>query len=99
VATEITALGVRENDETLLRGVAREVAVLAPAANYRTANGNERIRYSTLPDGPKQTEIHSTIRANEGNGQATNAKTSPNSPGRLPKLEGIDYKRAALEYP
>src|SRR5258706_1615716 len=97
VANEITALGVRENDETLLRGVAREVAVLAPAANYRTAHG--WIPYSTLPGGPKQTKIHSIIKANEGNGQATNAKASPDSPGRLPKLEGIDYKRAALEYP
>jgi SAM-dependent methyltransferase/glycosyltransferase involved in cell wall biosynthesis len=97
VANEITALGIRDNEETLLRGVAREVAVLAPAANYRTANGNERILYSTLPDGPKQTEI-SSIRS-RGNGQATNAQAPPDSPGRLPKLEGIDYKRAALEYP
>jgi glycosyltransferase involved in cell wall biosynthesis/SAM-dependent methyltransferase len=101
VAHEITALGIRENDDTLLRGVAREVAALAPAANYRTATrrGNERMPDPTLPGGPKQTEIHSTMRFREGNGQATSSQASPDSPGRLPKLEGIDYKRAALEYP
>jgi SAM-dependent methyltransferase/glycosyltransferase involved in cell wall biosynthesis len=99
VAKEISALGIRENDETLLRGVAREVAMLAPAANYRTASGNERMPDSTLPGAPKQTEIQSTPTFREGNGQATSSNASPESPGRLPKLEGIDYKRAALEYP
>ena len=99
LANEITALGIRENDETLLRGVAREVAVLAPTTNYRTASRNERMPDSTLPGGPKQTEIHSTVRFREGNGQVTSSKASPESPGRLPKLDGIDYKRAALEYP
>jgi len=99
VANEITALGIQENDDALLRGVAREVAMLAPAANYKTASGNERMPDSTLLGGPKQTEIHSTVRFREGNGQATSSNASPESPGRLPKLEGIDYKRAALEYP
>ena len=99
VADEITSLGIRKDDDRLLRSVATEVAVLAPAANYRTASGNERMPDSTLRFGPKQTEIHSTVRFREGNGQATSLKASQESPGRLPKLAGIDYKRAALDYP
>jgi len=54
---------------------------------------------STLQGTRKQTESHSTVRFREGNGRPTSSKASPESPGRLPKLEGIDYKRAALEYP
>jgi glycosyltransferase involved in cell wall biosynthesis/SAM-dependent methyltransferase len=99
VANEITALAIRENNETMLRGVAREVAVLAPIANCRTASGNERMPELTLPGGPKQTGSHSAARFREGNGQPTNSKPAQEPPGRLPKLEGIDYKRAALEYP
>ena len=101
VVNEITALGVRGNDETFLRDVAWEVAVLAPAANYRnpTRRGNERMPDSTLTSGPKPTESHSTVKFRQGNGQPTSSKAAPESSGRLPKLEGIDYKRAALEYP
>src|SRR4029077_9761967 len=59
----------------------------------------ERMPDSTSPGGRKQKEIHTRVSFREGNGQATNSMTSPDSPGRLPKLAGIDYKRAALEYP
>jgi len=101
VASEITALGIRENDEKLLRGVAQEVAVLAPAANYRTLTrrGTERTPDSTLSGGPKQTEVLPAASFRADNGQAGSSQASPDSHGRLPKLEGIDYKRAALEYP
>lgn len=101
LANEITALGIRGNHETILRGVAREVAVLAPAANYKTQTHRsvEWMGKSTLPGSPKQTASHSELRLRDGNGQPSSSKLATESPGRLPKLEGIDYKRSALEYP
>jgi glycosyltransferase involved in cell wall biosynthesis/SAM-dependent methyltransferase len=84
VAREMSLLGVRANDEALLRGVAEEVAVLAPAAEVpgafvksggRVENGNRQVKLKA-PEKPASV-----------------------SPGRLPKIEGIDYKRAALNYP
>jgi len=80
VTDEMLSLGVRANDEALLRSVAGEVALLAPAAEFSLDATNKV----------------------SGNGHATPkplAKLSVDSPGRLPKIEGIDYKRAALEYP
>jgi glycosyltransferase involved in cell wall biosynthesis/SAM-dependent methyltransferase len=81
VADEMSSLGVRANDEALLRGVAREVAVLAPA--------------------PEVANVKSLLntKAVSGNGHSTPAKPEIDAPGRLPKIEGVDYKRAALEYP
>lgn len=35
----------------------------------------------------------------QSNGHQKSSESRPKSDGRLPKLEGIDYKRAALEYP
>jgi glycosyltransferase involved in cell wall biosynthesis/SAM-dependent methyltransferase len=86
VADEMSILGVRTTNEALLRGVAQEVAVLAPTA--------------PLPDVapvPKKNQANKA----SGNGYSTSTSTKPaaDAPGRLPKLEGIDYKRAALEYP
>jgi len=99
LANEIAALGIRANDETLLRGVAREVAELAPAVSPGSANGNERMTETTLRVSPGQTVSNSSVRFGGGNGQPANSNSATDSPGRLPKLEGIDYKRAALEYP
>ncbi len=41
----------------------------------------------------------SNARAGTGNGHLRSSQPPTETPGRLPKLEGIDYKRAALEYP
>ncbi|MGH9871899.1 MAG: methyltransferase domain-containing protein [Pyrinomonadaceae bacterium] len=82
VADEISSLGVRAQDEALLRSVAKEVAVIAPTVFDRTVSGLESHR-----------------RDNDGNGAGTSSNAVVNGPGRLPKLEGIDYKDAALNYP
>lgn len=84
VADEMSLLGVRANDEALLRGVAREVAVLAPAPEFAefTPVLKERTTNMAL-----------------GNGRSRPTEPATDAPGRLPKIEGIDYKRAALEYP
>src|ERR1043166_1144557 len=85
VATEISSLGPRTNNEALLLSVAREVATLVPAdlntdlARVRTNGGKSRTQ--------NKAELQN------------NSAATPGSPGRLPNLEGIDYKRAALEYP
>ena len=99
VAKEISLLGVRPNDDSLLRGVAEEVALLAPL-NYEGAPVPERMPDSTYPGSPKQPDGHSrTVSVSEGNGGRAGATTTEDTAGRLPKLEGIDFKRAALEYP
>ncbi len=77
VADEISLLGVRGRDEALLRGVAREVAVLVPRPRFGSAD---------------------KVSGN-GHAAAVKSNTDQNVLGRLPKIEGIDYKRAALEYP
>jgi 2-polyprenyl-3-methyl-5-hydroxy-6-metoxy-1,4-benzoquinol methylase/glycosyltransferase involved in cell wall biosynthesis len=86
IADEMSLLGVRANDEELLRGVAREVAVLTPTADS-AANASRSLTTNRPAD----------IAA--GNGHRTPAEPAADSPGRLTKIEGIDYKRAALEYP
>ncbi|HEV7798755.1 MAG TPA: methyltransferase domain-containing protein [Pyrinomonadaceae bacterium] len=76
IAQEISSLGLRANDDSLLRGVAAEAALLLSEP-------------PAVAGGPP---AHA--------GGSDNNPASDNSPnGRLPKLEGIDYKRAALEYP
>jgi glycosyltransferase involved in cell wall biosynthesis/SAM-dependent methyltransferase len=84
VADEISLLGVRANDEALLRGIAREVATLVPAEF----------------NPPSETPAVSVAAGNGHDASARpSANSDSNSPGRLPKIEGIDYKRAALDYP
>jgi glycosyltransferase involved in cell wall biosynthesis/SAM-dependent methyltransferase len=83
VGDQIALLGVRDNHDPLLLKVAREVAVLAPQA----ASSNRLAQ---------PTNMKSLL---SGNGHEKPTPPAENSPGRLPKLAGIDYKRAALEYP
>jgi 2-polyprenyl-3-methyl-5-hydroxy-6-metoxy-1,4-benzoquinol methylase/glycosyltransferase involved in cell wall biosynthesis len=87
VSHELSLLRINSADELVMRGVAEEVANLIPAE---------------LPP----LENVSTFRA-LGNPETTssNGKESPDarapqfSIGRMAKPEGIDYKRAAVEYP
>jgi glycosyltransferase involved in cell wall biosynthesis/SAM-dependent methyltransferase len=83
IGDELTLLGVRAHQDPLLLKVAQEVAVLAPQAP---------------PPNPlaQQTNTATFV---SGNGHERPTPPAADSPGRLPKLAGIDYKRAALEYP
>jgi glycosyltransferase involved in cell wall biosynthesis/SAM-dependent methyltransferase len=92
VADELSLLGVCASDEALLGGVAREVAVLSPAGEF--AEGASL----SLQDSA-QTSTNRPANLASGNGHPIPANPAANLPGRLPKIEGIDYKRAALEYP
>lgn len=90
IADELSQLGVRANHDALLSTVASEVAVLAPVAKFAmdSSGGLE------VPLGRNETRV-----SGSGNGSAPPSKPGSSLPGRLPKTEGIDYKRAALEYP
>ncbi len=101
VADEMSLLGVRANDEALLRGVAREVAVLVPGAEFTRTVVQACSANSANSNPAPQTDSASIA---SGNGHETpKAAAKPpadsDSLGRLPKIEGIDYKRAALNYP
>jgi 2-polyprenyl-3-methyl-5-hydroxy-6-metoxy-1,4-benzoquinol methylase/glycosyltransferase involved in cell wall biosynthesis len=95
LSAELSALGVSfERDPDFMREVAVEVATLAPAEMFgnqalTTSNGEKTNRNE--PNGrprssPEPTATPQTASASEAR-------------GRLPKIEGIDYKRAAREYP
>lgn len=83
VAGELSALGVGDtNSDALFRSVASEIAVIMPDRG-RASNAALTARRP--------------VASHDGNGSSTKSKAS-NSTGRVPKLEGIDYKRAAVEY-
>ena len=83
IGVEIALLGVSDIQNPMLLKVAREVAVLAP---------------EELPP-TRQTQQLTTATPVSSNGHDRPTPPEADSPGRLPKLAGIDYKRAALEYP
>ena len=88
VADEISALGIRAKDDAFLRGVASEIAILAPVAAMAT--GNSAVEAYRNPAAAK------SIIKRDGNAAPSLPSTS--SQDRMPKVEGIDYKRAAIEY-
>jgi 2-polyprenyl-3-methyl-5-hydroxy-6-metoxy-1,4-benzoquinol methylase/glycosyltransferase involved in cell wall biosynthesis len=84
LAAELSALGVTfERDQEFMREVAVEVAALAPASGEKT-NGDK-------PSGRRRSSPEPADPPQTSSGSAAS--------GRLPKIEGIDYKRAAREYP
>lgn len=84
VSGELSLLGMRASD-SLLRGVASEVAKLVPKRAFGP--------FATLPANDSQAKAPAA-----GNGRAA-TQPSGVSAGRLPRIDGIDYKRAAIEYP
>ena len=101
VADEMSLLGVQANDEALLRGVAREVAFLVPGAEFTKTVVQASSANSANSNPAPQTGSASSAHGN-GHAKSKGAAKPPadsDSPGRLPKIEGINYKRAALNYP
>lgn len=92
VADEMFLLGLPVNDEALLSGIAQEVAVLAPAADFAKGCAVS-LEDSAQPSTNRPANLAS------GNGHSIPLQPAASPPGRLPKIEGIDYKRAALDYP
>ncbi|MDQ5838187.1 MAG: methyltransferase domain-containing protein [Acidobacteriota bacterium] len=100
VSNELALLGVKETDEELLRGVAADLAALAPARLFENGNAARGGDSASSPDARA---------GGNGAGRQNGAKdeAAPTAPttrppttpaGRLPKIEGVDYKRAAVEY-
>ena len=84
VSQELSVLGIKSDDELVMRGVAEEVANLIPA------------------DLPRREGVSSFGANGKSDSTSTNGKESrpPQfNVGRMAKPEGVDYKRAAVEYP
>ncbi len=84
VSQELSVLGIKSADELVMRGVAEEVANLIPADLTRREGDSSF-------SGNGKSESTST------NGKAS--RQPQFSVGRMAKPEGVDYKRAAVEYP
>jgi 2-polyprenyl-3-methyl-5-hydroxy-6-metoxy-1,4-benzoquinol methylase/glycosyltransferase involved in cell wall biosynthesis len=91
VSTELAALGLGARDEDFMRAVAVDLDALAPAHIFEgdaATNGNGHESASVPPPSSTAVASSSTVFA---------SSTTPAS-GRLPKIEGVDFKRAAVEY-
>lgn len=98
IADEMISLGVRSHHDALLTRVAGEVAVLVPTQVIAGTAGISPADFHSGSGLREKSQVEPTGIDN-GNGHLTSSKATTDSPGRLPKLEGVDYKRAALEYP
>jgi glycosyltransferase involved in cell wall biosynthesis/SAM-dependent methyltransferase len=91
LSSELSALGVApELDEALVRGVAAEFAALAPEKLFAPAPPEPKHSW-VQPDTPLP-----FARPSE---DSNKGPAAPNGNGRGRKLEGVDYKRGAVEYP
>ena len=93
VGTEVARLGIGAEEEVVLQSIAAEVAVLAPAGSFKTSESRQS------GDGQDGNERNGDGRAFGSKEASANGGPAAPSPGRLPKIEGVDYKRAAAEYP
>lgn len=91
VSDEMSLLGMPANDDSFLRGIASEVALLAPPQAVSTTTLLQTARGVGASGGVPASHI-------TGNGHSE-APPVADSDGRLSGIEGIDYKRAAIEYP
>jgi len=88
LAAEVSQLGIRETD-VAMRGIASEIAVLGPftGSALEVSTATETSENPT----PAQPVI-------SGNGHPAPAPAAETTPGRLARVDGIDYRRGALEY-
>ena len=90
IADEISVLGIRTRDDSLLRAVAQEISVLAPMDVAGDSQFSEGRTNAAI--------IAPATRAVPRNGHSAAPAPSSPSQGRTPRVEGIDYKRAAVDY-
>jgi len=87
VSNELSLLRIKSSDELVMRAVAEEVANLIPA------------QVPPFESAPKF-EPNGNPKAPSTNGRESAESPAPQFVvGRMAKPEGIDYKRAAVEYP
>jgi 2-polyprenyl-3-methyl-5-hydroxy-6-metoxy-1,4-benzoquinol methylase/glycosyltransferase involved in cell wall biosynthesis len=83
VADELSLLGIRAKDDGLMRSVAAELAVLAPPFS--------KAAVSSPPIAPASIAV-------SDNGHSAASVPPSDAEGRTPKVQGIDYKQAAIDY-
>src|SRR6267142_373964 len=87
VSHELSLLRINSSDELVMRGVAEEVANLIPAELPPLEN------VSTF-------RAHGNPKSTSPNGkESSDSRVGQHSVGRMAKPEGVDYKRAAIDYP
>ncbi|MFN2415925.1 MAG: methyltransferase domain-containing protein [Pyrinomonadaceae bacterium] len=99
VSKELALLGVEPaGDDALVRSVASEFAALAPESLFAPARPESPASWRQ-PDAPFSGVLPLAGRAglSDNGSHASNGAGPPSGRGR--KLEGVDYKRAAVEYP
>ncbi|MDT5269444.1 MAG: hypothetical protein QOH49_1630 [Acidobacteriota bacterium] len=95
LSTELSALGVEPDlDDALVRGVAAEFAALAPESLFAPASPLQQGSWMQ-PDTP----LLEALTHADSAGVSGNGSHASNGNGRGRKLEGVDYKSAAVEYP
>ncbi len=91
---QLSALEIPAGSADLLRGVASEIAVLTPETSVRWSGRNSREAGRLPPLNGHEAQTALTSEADKD----VLLQDSRASTGRLLKLEGVDYKRAAVEY-
>ncbi len=93
IGNELATLGIRSIDDEVMRGVAAEIAELAPVAEFA------KTRFA-FPETVQLNYKPAPIEADNGHGDALklSEQSAQSTPGRMPKLAGLDYKRGAVEY-
>src|SRR5205085_9309101 len=101
LSSELNALGVRPDGAgEFVRGVASEVAALAPESLFADARADVDADPRHAPSSPaSHSSTAATATSLASNGDELASPPASNGGGRLRKIEGVDYKRAAVEYP
>ncbi|MBC7931418.1 MAG: methyltransferase domain-containing protein, partial [Rubrivivax sp.] len=100
VSKELALLGAGASDTDFMRGVAADLAALAPASVFESdavtsGNGHDAGSQTHTTNDALASSARAEVERRAG---AETAPSSSNTAGRLPKIEGLDYKRAAIEY-
>jgi 2-polyprenyl-3-methyl-5-hydroxy-6-metoxy-1,4-benzoquinol methylase/glycosyltransferase involved in cell wall biosynthesis len=101
LSTELALLGINpERDEEFTRGVAAEVAALAPERLFAAAAPSPSVDspLSVAPSLSATCETSSSTAPTPTTNSDASDSHATNGGGRGRKLEGVDYKRAAIEY-
>jgi glycosyltransferase involved in cell wall biosynthesis len=104
ISDEMTALGIQSRDDVLLRGVATEIATLAPAAEFATvhshlsaARDNGAKRQPMIADN-EQSPAPASLEIEAPEESVPRELEIDEAAGRMPRVKGIDYKQGAREY-
>jgi glycosyltransferase involved in cell wall biosynthesis/2-polyprenyl-3-methyl-5-hydroxy-6-metoxy-1,4-benzoquinol methylase len=105
ISDEMTALGIQAHDDVMLRGVATEIATLAPAAEFATvrshfpaAGDNGAKRQPRIADNEQRPAPQASLELEDPAESVPREIEIDEDAGRMPRVAGIDYKQGAREY-